>query len=224
MKITVAVAIVLFVGLLHLPGAIAQNIESNQQKLVAQHASSAVSNDQAVRRIGFRLTQWRTVHGGDADVTQKMLKTLKQIGCEVEQKNHGNHVDLSFRCTLWKGINVNSDEQSQQWHNWLSNNGFETFVLNPSSDSQLTTVRFMSSQWKTFHTHDNQNAQTMKSLFEVIGCEVTTNNHGNHFDVRVRSPEWKMIGLSNSDYARSWQDFLNKSGFQTELPAGAVIK
>lgn len=170
----------------------------------------------AAKKVGFRLAKWRTIHGDGTPATQKTVETLQKIGCEVRQSNHAGHVDVSFRCPGWKMVNVKDDKQSQQWHEWLVSNEFETVVLNPAADVKLPTVRVRMVAWKTIHARSAQQAQSLKETYELIGCEARIENHGNHIDLKFRCPTWNTIALPNSKAAHAWQDWLNKSGFETE--------
>ena len=167
-------------------------------------------------KVGFRLANWRTIHADDTNAANDTVGTLKKIGCEVRQSNHGGHVDISFRCPSWKTISVQSDEQSKKWNQWLTNNEFETVILNPAKDAKLPTVRLRMTTRKTIHARSAEQAQALKETYELIGCEVKINNHGNHIDVSFHCPKWNTIALPNSKVAHVWQDWLKKSGFETE--------
>ena len=169
-----------------------------------------------VKRVGFRMTNWQTIHSDGTPATQERITTLQNIGCEVRQDNHGGHVDIGFRCPTWKTISVQDDDQSDQWRNWLVENEFETVVLNPPTNTVLPTVKVRLTAWKTFHAGSAEQAQSFKETYQLIGCEVETNDHGGHIDTRVRCQNWATIGLVNGHAAHVWQDWLNKSGFETQ--------
>ena len=179
-------------------------------------SSDTIEKPTPAKMVGFRLSNWRTVHGDNSDLTAKTVKTLKQIGCEVRQDNHDDHVDVSFRCTSWQSISVQNDRQSNQWQEWLAENKFEIVVLNPGKDSGLSKVRVRMPNWKTIHARSNSQAQSLKNTYEMIGCEVKIDNHGNHIDLKFRCPNWNTIALPNSEAAHVWQDWLKKTGFETQ--------
>lgn len=193
------------------------NHANGQQTNNQQVTNSANANQQTlVKKVGFRLANWRTIHGDGTKATQDTVETLQKIGCEVRQSNHGGHVDISFRCPSWKTVSVQSNDQSQQWHQWLVNNEFETVVLNPADDVKLPTVRVRMAAWKTIHARSSEQAQALKETYELIGCEAKIENHGDHIDLSFRCPDWNTIALPNSQAAHVWQEWLNKSGFETE--------
>lgn len=193
------------------------NHADGQQTNNQQATNSANANQQTlVKKVGFRLANWRTIHGDGTKATQDTVATLQKIGCEVRQSNHGGHVDISFRCPSWKTVSVQSNDQSQQWHQWLVNNEFETVILNPADDVKLPTVRVRMANWKTIHARSAEQAQALKETYELIGCEAKIENHGDHIDLSFRCPDWNSIALPNSQAAHVWQEWLNKSGFETE--------
>lgn len=78
--------------------------------------------------VELRLTEWRTFHG-DASRTaaiEQVAETLENIGCEVVRDNHGNHVDVRYRCPMWTEISFANHRTAEQWIAWLAANGFET--------------------------------------------------------------------------------------------------
>ena len=193
-----------------------QQLQQTNQQEAAQAANAAAAQPQVVKKVGFRMANWRTIHGDGTKATTDLVTTLQQIGCEVKQDNHGNHTDISFRCPSWKTVSVQSDDQSNQWHQWLVNNEFETVVLNPPAATKLPTVKIRMAAWKTIHARGAQQAQALKETYELIGCEAVVDNHGDHIDLKFRCPNWTTVALVNSQAAHVWQDWLNKSGFETQ--------
>jgi hypothetical protein len=194
----------------------ATQFQPGQQATPQQGGSTTTAQQAVVKKVGFRMTNWQTIHSDGTPATQERIATLQKIGCEVNHDNHGGHVDIAFRCPTWKSIPVQNDDQLQQWHTWLVNNEFETVVLNPPTTSPLPAVKIRLADWKTMHVNNAQEAQGLKETFELIGCEVAIDNHGDHIDAKVRCPNWTKIGLVNSNSAHVWQDWLNKSGFETQ--------
>lgn len=178
--------------------------------------ASSGGKPRLVKQVGFRLTQWKTIHGHDAQEAQETYNILRKIGCEVKQANHGNHIDIKFRCPTWKTIETNDGNKSMEWQKWLMNKQFETIVCNPADDTELATVQMRMTEWKTIHSHDAAQAKDLQTTFEAIGCEVQANNHGNHIDIRLRMPHWQTIGLANDQAAHIWMNWLKQSGFETK--------
>lgn len=191
----------------------AQQQQVNQQQ---QTANTATAQPKVVKKVGFRMANWRTIHGDGTKATTDLVTTLQKIGCEVKQGSHGGHVDISFRCPSWKTVSVQNDEQSNQWHQWLVNNEFETVVLNPPATTKLPTVKIRMAAWKTIHARSAEQAQALKDTYELIGCEAVIDNQGDHIDLKFRCPNWSTVALVNSQAAHVWQDWLNKSGFETQ--------
>jgi hypothetical protein len=76
--------------------------------------------------INFRLPQWKAAHFDDAKSAEANFKTFKQLGCEVEQGQHGSHFDVRYRCPAWRGISFESHDEAHRWERWLNASGFET--------------------------------------------------------------------------------------------------
>lgn len=76
--------------------------------------------------LSFRLPQWKSVHLDDAKAAKVSVETLKQIGCEAEQHQHGGHFDVRYRCIQWRSIALNTHDEAHQWERWLKSFGFET--------------------------------------------------------------------------------------------------
>ena len=169
-----------------------------------------------VKKVGFRMADWKTIHRDESQATQDLVHSLEEMGCEVQQNDHGGHIDIRFRCPSWKTVEVTDEEHSQQWRNWLIDNQFETVVLNPAPNAKLPLVKARMANWKTLHVDSSEQAQSLKETFELIGCEVTLDNHGNHIDAKIRCVDWITIGLATDQAAHVWQDWLIDSGFETQ--------
>jgi len=207
-----------FAATLMLSACVVFASDANAQRQAGQYNSNAPTSRQpaVVKKVGFRMANWRTVHGDGTKATTELVSTLQKIGCEVRQSDHGGHSDISFRCPTWKTVNVQNDDQLNQWHQWLVDNKFETVVLNPPANTKLPTVRVRMASWKTVHAQSAEQAQSLKETYELIGCEAVVNRHGDHIDLKFRCPNWSTVGLVNSQAAHVWQDWLNKSGFETQ--------
>ena len=78
--------------------------------------------------VEFRLTEWETLHGDASQAVniEQVAETLEKLGCQVERDNHGNHLDVRFRCPLWTEIAFANHRTAEQWLAWLDASGFET--------------------------------------------------------------------------------------------------
>ncbi len=217
MKITFVASLTVAIAMLISSNSNAQqNQQLQQNRTASQQTANASQQPAVVKKVGFRMANWRTVHGDGTQAAADLVTTLQEIGCEVNQDNHGGHVDIAFRCPSWKTVSVQNDDQSNQWHQWLVNNEFETVVLNPPTTTKLPTVKVRMAAWKTVHAQSPGQAQALKETYELIGCEAVIDNHGNHIDLKFRCPNWSTVALVNSNAAHVWQDWLEKSGFETQ--------
>ena len=180
------------------------------------HTKPAMATPAITTKIGFRMSEWKTIHGDGTAATQQFVDTLEKIGCEVKQSDHGNHVDVSFRCANWTAFAMQTEDQTEQWQQWLKDNEFEMVIQNPAANTTMPTVKLRLQDWKSMHLHDPAQVESMKRTFEMLGCEVALADHGDHTDANVRCAEWVTIGLPTPKAAHIWQDWLKKSGFETE--------
>ena len=90
--------------------------------------SFAAPAAQAAQRelVKFRLMTWKAAHFDDEKVATEQAATLEKIGCEVKQHKHGDHFDVSYRCTKWRSIAFKTHKEAHEWEHWLKKAGFET--------------------------------------------------------------------------------------------------
>lgn len=87
-------------------------------------SSRAIAAEREI--VSFRLAAWKSAHLDEVNVAKAILDTLKSIGCEVKQQQHGGHFDVTFRCPTWRSIALKSHAEAHQWERWLKAFGFET--------------------------------------------------------------------------------------------------
>ncbi|EMI29042.1 hypothetical protein [Rhodopirellula europaea] len=75
--------------------------------------------------VSYRLEKWKTTHA-EGDQSDKLVKTLKTLRCEVKVGSHGGHTDVNYRCQKWQQLALKSHEEAHQWEGWLKKYGFET--------------------------------------------------------------------------------------------------
>ena len=75
--------------------------------------------------VSYRLEKWKTTHA-EGDQSDKLVKTLKTLRCEVKVGSHGGHTDVNYRCQKWQQLALKSHEEAHQWEGWLKKHGFET--------------------------------------------------------------------------------------------------
>lgn len=91
--------------------------------LVAVSETASAAEQEAV---DYRLTAWKKKHFHDAEKASDQATLLKKLGCEVEQDNHGGHIDVSYRCQNWRRMTLKSHSEAHRWEAWLKSVGFET--------------------------------------------------------------------------------------------------
>ena len=196
-------------------GSTSPQVQANTSTYRSPQASAsqaAVSG----KIVGYRAPDWKTLHTASEAEAEKTVATLKRIGCEVEANNHGDHVDVKFRCPEWRSMKVKTHTLQSQWSTWCENQGLETVVVNPAPNTKRPTVVFQMPQPRTVHLHDQAAAQKILNTLTLVGCEISTNDHAGHTDATFACPNWTTIELATEDSAHAWQKWLKESGFETK--------
>lgn len=173
--------------------------------------------------LAFRMESWSTKHIHDAAQATKHAETLKQLGCEVKTVAHSGHADVQCRTVLWKSLELDQAEQAKQWASWLQQSGFDiifaqkagTLVPTASPGKPAEIVKFRRAEWQSQHIHDATELNQLLTLYRALGCEVQTEGHAGHTDVKARCAEWMEIEMPTHDAAHKWQEFLKQTGFET---------
>lgn len=178
--------------------------------------TAAIEAAAPVKKLGFRLSQWKTIHASSPEKAQEEVETLKRIGCEALTQTHGDHVDVRYQCPEWKSIKLSSDELVQQWANWCESKGMETVIMQPPATTPRPTVRFRLTKARTVHLHNQAEGEQIINTLKLVGCQVATHSHGDHMDATFSCPDWLTIELPSEDIAHSWQGWFRESGFETQ--------
>lgn len=101
--------------------------------LVLAFAVAAISSSSLIQEakasekvtVSYRLTRVKTVEISDVAKAKTLVKTLKQLGCEVKQEAHGDHFDISYRCVKWRTMTFKTHKSAHAWEKWLKAAGFE---------------------------------------------------------------------------------------------------
>ncbi|MDG1874546.1 MAG: hypothetical protein P8J27_11590 [Mariniblastus sp.] len=98
----------------------------------------------------------------------------------------------------------------------------ETAVTRPQTpavqaNASFKKLGFRVANWKTTHSHSETHAQEEIATLKKIGCEVETEAHGNHVDVRYRCPEWRSIKLSTDQLINQWSTWCAAKGMETVI-------
>jgi hypothetical protein len=78
------------------------------------------------QEVSYRLTNWKAAHFNSEKDANKVLQTLKQLGCEARQEAHNGHTDVIYRCPSWRVHKAKSHDEAHQWEHWFKTYGFET--------------------------------------------------------------------------------------------------
>jgi len=190
--------------------------QTTVQQTAVQAPAPAIQAAAPLKKLGFRLTQWKTIHSSSAGQAANESETLKKIGCEVVSENHGNHMDIKYRCLEWKSIKLGTDQLVNQWQMWCADKGMETVIMNPPATTQKPTVSFRLTQTRNEHMHNPVDGAKIVNTLKLVGCQVATKDHNGHTDVTFSCPNWITIELPSERVAHAWQKWFNDSGFETQ--------
>jgi hypothetical protein len=73
----------------------------------------------------IRTGDWVSRHLDNQQEAADLVVLAKALRCEVQQANHGGHIDVRFHCPEWTAIDFPSHEAATAWAKWLQTSGFE---------------------------------------------------------------------------------------------------
>jgi hypothetical protein len=170
--------------------------------------------------VAYRAAEWKTMHFEDPALAAQHLKAVQDLGCEAKQDNHNGHIDVTYRCPTWRQVPVQTHKLAEQWLVWMKGAGFD--VHHPHVDEQFLhgdeVVEIRLSEWKQAHLEGQTAAQAgeFSQTLQKLGCEVRSQNHGDHIDLAFRCPIWVAVHVPNHDAAQQWQTWLKSHGFETK--------
>ena len=174
--------------------------------------------------VAFRMEDWTARHLSGEEANSH-AELLKKLGCEVKTAQHNGHTDVSARTLFWKVLELDTHEKAHGWVTWFQKSGFETIhghkvgahEHGPAEDGKVREiVQYRSVDWKSQHLHKPEEVSQLMALTRGLGCEVSSDSHNGHTDVKMRCPEWMEIELSSHEAAHAWQKFLADMGFETK--------
>lgn len=86
----------------------------------------------------------------------------------------------------------------------------------PSTASADEIVRYQLKDWKAKHIHDTKKSETIAKTLKKLKCEVKTEQHNGHIDLKYRCVKWQALKLESHDDAHKWEKWLKEFGFTTE--------
>lgn len=93
---------------------------------VAVAAGPGVAQAAEKFTVTYRCVKWKTLHFDDAEKAKLHYDTVKKLGCEAKQDDHGGHIDVSYRCEKWRELALKDHDATHRWEKWLKAAGFET--------------------------------------------------------------------------------------------------
>ncbi|WP_425399033.1 hypothetical protein [Aeoliella sp.] len=85
----------------------------------------------------------------------------------------------------------------------------------PTQEKREIVVAHRIKDWHTEHFEDSTKAQQHVDALKKLGAEVRVEQHSGHTDVTYRTVGWKPLRVETDDLAHQWQEWLQRSGFET---------
>ena len=76
-------------------------------------------------------------------------------------------------------------------------------------------VGYRAPEWKTLHTSSTKGAEQTVATLKRIGCEVETNNHDDHVDIKFRCEEWRSMKVKTHALQSQWSNWCENQGLET---------
>lgn len=83
------------------------------------------------------------------------------------------------------------------------------------AEDKLLSIAFRLANWKSLHFDNPVEAQKQVQTLKQLGCEVQTEQHAGHFDVRFRASKWTKLTVDNPKLIDDWEKWLKATGFKT---------
>ena len=90
------------------------------------------------------------------------------------------------------------------------------------------SIAFRLTEWKSMHFDTAAESQQQLQTLKKLGCEVQTEQHAGHIDVRFRAARWSKVSLDTHKLADQWERWFKTNGFETlhghdEAPAVEAV-
>ncbi len=165
--------------------------------------------------LAYRLMDWKEMPFSNSQVAQQHLDAVQSLGCEARMENNAGTVVVSYQCPEWKSMEIASHVLAEQWMAWLMASGFDCSHghVDAAMLNGPEVVEFRLTEWQTLHAGLDEVQPFVASLSKV-GCEVQQTDHGDHVDIRFRSPVWRDIHLVDHQTAEGWIAFFESQQFE----------
>jgi len=131
---------------------------------------------------------------------------------------------LTLALSCGNQLNAQSGSTSQSADSTAAQNSQSQGVNAVPVSASAKQVGFRLTKWKTAHTSSEAEAQEMIGALQKIGCEVDSDIHEAHIDVKYRCLQWKSIQLATDQLVAQWSTWCEAKGMETVVlnpPAGS---
>jgi len=87
------------------------------------------------------------------------------------------------------------------------------FTATAEKDAALQRVSFRTQKPAVAHLKTDKDVEETTKLLKQIGCDIKTEKHNGHIDVRYECRYWRTISLKNAEEVAQWDAWLTSKGF-----------
>ena len=156
--------------------------------------------------VVYRASRWNSMEVATDKLAHEWENWLKSAGFETI---HGHVADRVAARSQDDG-----HDQSPHGHSTHDNSRVSHAGHN-HGPGEAEEVAYQLPQWKAIHVEDERQLPEIVALLQGFGCEVRSENHGGHTDLKVRCATWKHIEFDSHKTASTWEAWLKRQGFVT---------
>ena len=110
-------------------------------------------------------------------------------------------------------MEVKTHALAEQWLGWLKGSGFDVSHghVDASYAEGKESVEFRLIKWKSVHGNGSEQEKQFVDTLTRLGVEVAAEKHGNHSDIRYRSPVWRDVHVADHAAAEQLMAWLPHS-------------
>ncbi len=152
----------------------------------------------------YRSAKWQVMEVANDKLAHQWEDWMKKAGFETVHGHAANHGTAHDAHDGHDGHDHSGHDHAGHSH--------EGHDHGPGKSEEVSCVL---PNWKTIHSRDAAETSELVALMKGLGCEVRTDDHGEHKDVSVRCPKSKHIEVASHQAAAGWQNWLRKNEFET---------
>ena len=155
--------------------------------------------------VVYRSPQWKSMEVADDKLAHQWENWLKKSGFETlhgHAADHTGHDEAGHEGHDHAAHDLATDDHDHAGHSHAPGKSEE--------------VAYRVTQWKSLHLDNPAQVAELTAMLQGLGCELKTTEHAGHSDLNFRCPQWKHIEVGSHEVATTWQNWLQKTGFEVK--------